>query len=249
MSDGATGCLIALGGNQGPVGQTFERALGLLEQRGCRVLDRSRCYRSEPMGAEAGSVFTNAAARISTHREPLQLLELLQETEEACGRQRTVHWGPRTLDLDLLFNGQEVLESPRLIVPHPGLWYRRFVLEPLLEIAPDVVHPQNGLTIRQLWERMQQRPLVIDIEGDAAICDDLWREDQRQVQIRSVVSSQSVAGETSSAFCRLQSDPAAARASAVMQVDSENFTVVVHPDELRQTLEAVIVAAVGELIR
>jgi 2-amino-4-hydroxy-6-hydroxymethyldihydropteridine diphosphokinase len=155
-------CAISLGGNVGDVPKTFADARRLLESSG-RVagLKQSRLYRSRPMGCEAGGEFHNAAAVFETTLTPPNVLELLQDVERRCGRVRTVRWGPRTLDLDLLLYGDEVIDSPRLIVPHPALWHRRFVLDPLTELIPDVVHPAFQQTIRELRERLRSRPLPV----------------------------------------------------------------------------------------
>ncbi len=176
-------CAISLGGNVGDVPATMAAAVQLLTSSGdISDLRMSRLYRTAPVGAVAGDVFHNAAAVFETTLSPLDLLELLQQIEDRCGRIRTVHWGSRTLDLDLLLYGDEILgddilQSPpmasagtllrsvanesHLIVPHPALWYRRFVLDPLVELIPDVVHPVFHQTIRQLRDRLLPRPLPV----------------------------------------------------------------------------------------
>ncbi len=155
-------CAISLGGNLGDVPARFSHALGLLDASGA-VSDvrRSRGYRTAPMGFAAGEAFHNAAAVFETKLAPLDVLDLLQDIEQRCGRVRTVHWGPRTLDLDLLLYAEQFLETPRLTVPHPGLWYRRFVLDPLVELIPDAVHPVFAATIRELHARLLERPLPV----------------------------------------------------------------------------------------
>src|SRR5579871_1881358 len=163
------GCWIALGGNLGPVQQTFADALDQLS-RTARISVRalSGIHQTRPVGSEAGSEYTNAAAELETDLSPLALLDLLQSIEDRLGRVRETHWGPRTLDLDLLLYGAEIINSPRLRVPHPHLWYRRFVLDPLVEIAASIVHPEKGLTIEQLRQRLLARPFRCALAGRSA---------------------------------------------------------------------------------
>jgi len=162
-------CQISLGGNLGPVAATFDKALDRLQQvAGCSPVAVSRFHRTPAVGSNAGSEFLNAAAELETTLNPFDLLDLLQSVELELGRVRTVHWGPRTLDLDLLFYGAEVISSPRLIIPHPAAWYRRFVLDPLAEITPGLVHPTKELSIQRLRERLLVRPLQVAFAGGTA---------------------------------------------------------------------------------
>jgi 2-amino-4-hydroxy-6-hydroxymethyldihydropteridine diphosphokinase len=125
----------------------------------------SRVYRTAAIGQEAGEEFLNAAAEIETELPPLELLDLLQSVEADFGRTRTIHWGPRPLDLDLILYGDHRVELPRLAVPHPACWYRRFVLDPLCEIAGNVVHPQKGVTLDELRRRLLARPFRVLLTG------------------------------------------------------------------------------------
>lgn len=246
MSETTAKCLIGLGGNTGPVEQTFERALHRLEQAGCMVQRCSHPCRSVPMGSSAGGEFVNAAALVTTSLEPEALLALLQKVEDACGRVRSTHWGPRTLDLDLLFYDQRELRTPRLTVPHPGIWYRRFVLEPLLEIAPEWQHPANGLSIKQLHARLQRHPLVIELDGLDPEADASMRVSYDRVQLRAADSQAVNAAGHEVAFCRLRADSTAERLPSLMRVDSAGFQITVHPADVSEMLGAVVAAALGE---
>lgn len=104
----------------------------------------SSLYMSEPMGPQDQPRFINAVAEIRTRLSPEALLDELQAIEQAHGRIRERHWGPRTLDLDLLVYGDEKISTPRLVVPHPGLPERAFVLYPLAELAPALQVPGFG---------------------------------------------------------------------------------------------------------
>jgi 2-amino-4-hydroxy-6-hydroxymethyldihydropteridine diphosphokinase len=159
-------CHISLGGNSGTVAETFGRAIDRLgKNAGCSVVALSRFHQTAPVGDQAGDRFLNAAAELQTSLDPMELLDLLQLIERELGRVRTVHWGPRTLDLDLLYYGSQIIDSTRLIVPHPAAWYRRFVLDPLVEIAPDLEHPVKQATMRVLRERLLARPLPVGLAG------------------------------------------------------------------------------------
>ncbi len=161
---------ISLGGNLGAVARTFDAALDHLNKLpGNAVIAVSRYLGTSPVGDHAGSGFLNAATAIDTRLEPLELLDLLHRSSGLeLGRTRTIRWGPRTLDLDLIFYRSEFIDMPRLVVPHPAAWYRRFVLDPLVEIASDFVHPEKQATIESLRQRLLRRPLVASFVGGAA---------------------------------------------------------------------------------
>lgn len=136
---------IGLGSNlDGPV-QQIERALAELEALPqCRLQACSPLYRSDPIGPHGQPDYINAVAALLTGLSAEALLDQLQATEEAHQRVRTQHWGPRTLDLDILLYGDQRITSPRLQVPHPELARRPFVLYPLADIAPILDVPGLG---------------------------------------------------------------------------------------------------------
>jgi 2-amino-4-hydroxy-6-hydroxymethyldihydropteridine diphosphokinase len=154
-----TTAIIALGANRpSPVGEpreTLEEALRRLsETDDVRVLSRSNYHTTAPVGGPADQPeYTNAAAVLRTSLSPHELLNVLQRIEIELGRdrRREVRFGPRTCDLDLLACDKEVVDDPpRLIVPHPRLHERRFVLAPLVEVAPAWRHPVLGRTVVEL---------------------------------------------------------------------------------------------------
>jgi 2-amino-4-hydroxy-6-hydroxymethyldihydropteridine diphosphokinase len=158
-------CAIGLGGNIGDVAVAFTAAIQRLNQSRCSAVAVSRLFVTRAVGPQAGNDFHNACALVDTELAPHDLLDLLQQMEDDAGRTRTVRWGSRPLDLDVLTFGDQVLHDARLTVPHPGLVYRRFVLDPLAEIAPELVHPELGLTITDLQQRLQRRPLKVVLSG------------------------------------------------------------------------------------
>jgi 2-amino-4-hydroxy-6-hydroxymethyldihydropteridine diphosphokinase len=144
--------LIGLGSNLGDRKARLDAAVAALAEAPGIVLQAvSRYHETAPVGGPAGQGdYLNAAAAVETALEPLELLHVLQEIERRAGRVRTVHWGPRTLDLDLLLFGDRVIATDALQVPHPRMAERLFVLAPLAEIAPGAVDPVTGRTIAEL---------------------------------------------------------------------------------------------------
>lgn len=141
---------LGLGSNLGDREAYLRKALEKLGAAGIRVMRRSAVYETEPQDVRDQPWFLNMAVEAETTLFPLQLLERIQNIERALGRQRRTPKGPRTLDIDILFYGKTGIRSERLTVPHPALAQRRFVLEPLAEIAPDLLHPGTGRTVREL---------------------------------------------------------------------------------------------------
>lgn len=131
---------IGLGSNQDtPVAQLDDAVSRLQRWSGISLLAVSGYYGSAPVGPQDQPDFVNAVAEISTSLSPHDLLQALQKMEAQQGRVRTEHWGPRTLDLDILLYGDATIDEPDLTVPHPELLNRLFVLAPLMDLAPDLV--------------------------------------------------------------------------------------------------------------
>lgn len=158
---------VALGSNQGDRRSVIRRAIQLLGEE-CRIAITavSPLIETCPVGGPDGQeTYLNGAIELQTDLVPLVLLTKLLGVEQALGRVRGERWGSRSIDLDLLLYGQEVIDLPQLCVPHPRMHYRRFVLEPMTRIAPSVMHPTLGLTIQKLFDRMTRSPGLLVLLG------------------------------------------------------------------------------------
>lgn len=147
---------LGLGGNLGPVAETLARALDRLRDAlGPRApLSIASLYRTRPISPVPQPDYRNTAALVYTDMEPDAILAVAMALERAAGRERGVRLGPRPLDVDLLLYGDLVAADPELTLPHPRLRERRFVLEPLAEIAPDLPVPPDGATVGELLARL-----------------------------------------------------------------------------------------------
>ncbi|MGH2349886.1 MAG: 2-amino-4-hydroxy-6-hydroxymethyldihydropteridine diphosphokinase [bacterium] len=143
---------LSLGSNLADRRAILDDALTRLEAPGrISVIRRSSLYETAPVGKTDQPAFLNLVAEVETSLAPDALLDILQDAEQAFGRTRTVRWGPRTLDIDILLYGDTLIRTERLVVPHPEMTRRRFVIEPLVEIAPDLVLP-DGRPVRGVLE-------------------------------------------------------------------------------------------------
>lgn len=151
------GIYIALGSNLGNKQKNIEMSLARLELHGVRIVQVSPLIATEPYGVTDQPSFLNGTAEVETALSPIELLDILLQVEQDMGRQRLRHWGERNIDLDLLLYGSQIIDTPRLTLPHPDMHNRSFVLEPLSCIAPSVIHPLLHQTIGELWEAWQKK--------------------------------------------------------------------------------------------
>ena len=152
---------IGLGSNLGDREANIRQALQQLEQLPETTIVRgSSLYDTEPVGVPDQPNFLNGVVQIETHLAPRQLLWNLMLIERRLGRVRTQPWGPRVIDLDLLLYGDEVVDEDDLQVPHPLMTQRSFVMVPLVEIEPLLVHPVTNQTMLSILQRLGADPLV-----------------------------------------------------------------------------------------
>ena len=147
---------LGLGSNLGDKKANLERAINALADHSqVRVLKVSSFYETAPVGYEAQPDFINAVAEVETTLKPEELLDLALNIEISMGRERTIRWGPRVIDIDILLYDDRCIDEDRLSVPHPRMFERKFVMEPLAEVAPDLKLP-NGLTARETVEMIDR---------------------------------------------------------------------------------------------
>lgn len=153
---------IALGSNLGDTDNNLKEALRRLTLKGIRVCRVSDFMTTKPYGVTDQPDFLNAVAEIETDKSPTELLHVLLQIEQEMGRNRIRHWGERNIDLDLLLFDDRIIDLLELQVPHPDMQNRDFVLGPLAQIAPEVMHPALRKTIRQLWEQLAEKKMETD---------------------------------------------------------------------------------------
>jgi 2-amino-4-hydroxy-6-hydroxymethyldihydropteridine diphosphokinase len=144
---------LSLGSNVGEREAQLREAMSLLRVVG-RLVAASSFYETEPVEFTQQSWFLNCAIALETSQTPEQLMASILRIEDEMGRRRVQKKGPRTIDIDILLFGDSVIDSPELTIPHPAMHQRRFVLEPLAEIVPDVRHPVFKKTIRELLDAL-----------------------------------------------------------------------------------------------
>jgi 2-amino-4-hydroxy-6-hydroxymethyldihydropteridine diphosphokinase len=150
---------LSLGSNLGDREGNLAAAITLLEASGVSVTRASSIYETEPREVRDQPWFLNLAVETRTQLLPLQLLARILRIEQQLGRRRLRPKGPRTIDIDILLYGSSVIDTERLTVPHPRLAERRFVLEPLAEIAPGLRHPVTRRTVQEMLAAVRDQPL------------------------------------------------------------------------------------------
>lgn len=149
---------LGLGSNLGDKKAYLNQAVTALRStEGCRVEQVSQYLETKPYGGVEQDDFLNACLKLRTLLSPEELLDTLHGIEETAHRERTVRWGPRTLDLDILLYDRDIIETEDLIIPHVDMQNRDFVLEPMAEIAPNLRHPIFQKTMTQLLEELKKR--------------------------------------------------------------------------------------------
>lgn len=148
---------IGLGSNLGNSAQNLRSALRMMEEFAVDV-QPSPLYMTAPLGFQNQPPFYNAVCRVTTRLTPFELMDRLLDIETAVGRRRVFRNAPRVLDMDILMIGSRVLESPPLVLPHPRMEEREFVLMPLADIAPNLKHPVTGLSAEEMLRNLPGQP-------------------------------------------------------------------------------------------
>jgi len=151
---------IAIGSNLGDKISNCRRAIDEIAGF-CEIVKVSSLYETEPVGNEDQPNFINSVAEIRTDLSPHELLTHLNRIEEKLGRVRSEKWGPRTIDLDIIFYGDQIIKDDNLIIPHPRAHLRRFVLEPICEIAPEFIHSEIKISVFELLKNLPDNKKVI----------------------------------------------------------------------------------------
>ena len=151
---------LLLGTNEGKRENNLRRAIALLEEKFGVLRKKSSVYETEAWGLKEQAVFLNQAVCIQTSLSASDLLVELKAIEKEAGRTPTVKWGPRVIDIDILFYGTAIINLPELKVPHPYLHQRRFTLVPLQEIAADFIHPVFNKTVEELLSACEDVSVV-----------------------------------------------------------------------------------------
>lgn len=148
---------LSIGSNMGDKKEYIHTALcKLTESKYFKNVVPSSLIETEPYGYVNQDKFINGAISLLTVFNPYELLDFLHEIENSCNRVREIHWGPRTLDLDIVFYNHILMDDPELMIPHIDMGNRDFVLKPLMELCPDYLNRRTGLTVRQMYERLEK---------------------------------------------------------------------------------------------
>jgi len=179
--------LVSLGSNLGDTAASLDAGIeGLAEIATAGTLRVSDRFATSPIGGPADQgVFLNAAAAFDSNLAPRELLAALQAIEQTQNRERPTRWAARTLDIDLLFYGDEVIDGPGLRVPHPRLSFRPFMLEPAVQVAGDWRHPEGSQTLAQLLDQLRNGADALLLVGDDGNVR-RWIEADRGITIRVV---------------------------------------------------------------
>lgn len=156
---------ISIGSNMGDRAANLRQAMALLDKNVGKIVKKSHVYETQPWGEPNQESFLNQVVMANTTLDPRDLLEQITKIERELGRVRKLKWGPRTIDIDILFYGKRLIRDKGLEIPHPELHKRAFVLVPLMEIAPELEHPLFNKQIDELYMECDDPSEVVMLEG------------------------------------------------------------------------------------
>lgn len=192
--ESATEVFLGLGSNVGNRVKYLNTAIEALHQiNEIDMVARSKFYVAPPWGNTEQRAFVNAVVKVTTSLTPRMLLETIKNIEQKIGRTSCEKWGPREIDIDILLYGEESVESPDLRIPHEHLSTRAFVLVPLLELAPDLMHPEKGITLRDLLDRLPETTKIH--EWKPPTFEMLSNEEKETVRLGRVMGERCTGGE------------------------------------------------------
>ncbi|WP_339706864.1 2-amino-4-hydroxy-6-hydroxymethyldihydropteridine diphosphokinase [Algoriphagus aquimarinus] len=156
--------VLIVGGNKGDRNALLKAAVEAVSELGEMTL-RSKVYETEAWGGVAKGPFLNQVVEIKTAYSPSEFLAFIQQIETNLGRKRDEHWGDRTMDIDIIYFEDRVIDTPELQIPHPFIRERKFVLVPLAEVLPEFIHPVLGKSSQQILEECEDKSEVWELEG------------------------------------------------------------------------------------
>jgi 2-amino-4-hydroxy-6-hydroxymethyldihydropteridine diphosphokinase len=159
-------CYLHLGSNLGNKEANLAKAVSLIDERLGVISLKSRLYLTEAWGVKNQDSFINQAIKLITPFDPDSVLEQTQMIEKEMGRERILKWGPRTIDIDILFYNDDVIENEYLVIPHPHMADRKFVLAPMNEIAGDLFHPVLTKSISKLFKECNDPSEVMELDNE-----------------------------------------------------------------------------------
>ncbi len=152
---------LSLGSNIENKLNNLKKALSLLAENKINIEKISSVYETEPVGYKEQNNFYNIVVKIITSYPPEKLLHIINNIESQMGRKREIHWGPRNIDIDIIFFDNKIINLKNLIIPHKEMHNRKFVLIPLIEIEPDFIHPVFNATVSELLEKTSDTGKVL----------------------------------------------------------------------------------------
>lgn len=246
---------LAFGGNDSASEAYFQKAIRQLQQAGINHLEFASPIRSSPMGADAGSEFVNSAGVFETKLSAEELLPTIHNVEEQMGRKRSVRWGPRPIDIDVIFYGDKVIDTNKLVIPHPCAWYRSFVLKPLANIAPNWDHPVLGESVEDLLNRLERRPLTMAVHNNHPVIkpetlDVVLNEQNSQLRFQTDKTSENYTPHADDLFGQISVEVAEATDRSQPAIEGDRTIRCCLPrseciQEFRQFLKDVEAAVLG----